>query len=385
MRRAKVRARAGRVHPARAHARPCAQPLTGGGTRARRVRRYVGFLLLVLTILYIPISRQALSVFVCQEANCGRGEWFPVQSPGTDADLSSYINEFASEYSQVVASYKMNNGTAVADSMVLSLAPPDSCEACAFLSGPGPDGKCPAAMAAALCPSMHSLRLVAAPQIDCEAQWPYYIPGAILTLLMFTVGLPYLFYMLTHRHVKMYESLPVYAKEEKPRGKARVSASGRFLGQTLGRSMSRRFGHHAAEVFTWFEANDQWMRRVKGARRNRAKALYADFDYSWRYWKLIILGIKFVIILIDAFKTQHADVLTAPTLMLCAHACLLLLLLFAHPYTDRRPDSFSISIAVANVFNYCVLLMMGMRVTAPSYMLTFLLLVNFLVVNLNNG
>ena len=57
---------------------------------------FVGFLIATVTILYIPISKQGLSVFVCTDQDCTTNQWFPIQSPGQDANLANQ-DELASQ------------------------------------------------------------------------------------------------------------------------------------------------------------------------------------------------------------------------------------------------------------------------------------------------
>merc|ERR1712196_377578 len=113
-------------------------------------------------------------------------------------------------------------------------------------------------------------------------------------------------------------------------------------------------------------------------RRDR-RHVDAPFHWSWRYWKLIILGQKFLIILIDAFKTKSGDPIETPIYMLLVHTSMLLLALVARPYTDNRPDLFAIAVSSANVFNFCVLIMFAMRVKAPGYLLYLIVIANFVL------
>ena len=327
---------------------------------------YVGVLMTLVLILYIPISRQALSVFICDEHVCSADEWFPVQSPGADANLASYIQSFTKDYTDIVAAISSSNGTAYE-----ALGPPSSCQECAWLSGPGAGNTCPSALSEQLCPTSTTFRLTAAPQIDCTQQWPFYMPGSLLTLVMFTFGVPYMFYQLTNRHTAMYGSLPIY--EEMPKSPTKAAAQHGHLS-----SLFHRRNDGGWKGSPW-ELDDQWMRRVRKADKNRAKSLYADFEFEWRYWKLLMLGMKFFIIVIDILKTKFTSVLAAPVLMLLVHASMLMLSVFARPYTDKRPDLLSMSISFANVFNWALLLIMAMRVAAPAFMIYVILAVNLLL------
>jgi len=329
---------------------------------------YVGLLMTLVLILYIPISRQALSVFICDQHLCSADEWFPVQSPGTDANLASYLQSFAKDYADIVSAISNSNGTAYE-----ALGPPRSCQECDWISGPAAGNTCPSYLSTQLCPGSSSLRLTAAPQIDCNQQWAFYMPGSLLTLIMFTFGVPYMFYQLTNRHTAMYGDLKIY--EDLPM-KSPTKAAAQH-GHVY--NLFHRRNHDGGWKGTPWELDDMWMRRVRNAVKNRAKNLYADFEFEWRYWKLLMLGMKFFIIVIDMLKTKFTSLLAAPVLMLLVHASMLMLSVFARPYTDKRPDLLSMSISFANVFNWALLLIMALRISAPSFMIWIVLAVNLLL------
>jgi len=332
---------------------------------------YVGFLMLLVLILYIPISKQAISVFICDEHNCKLGEWFPVQSPGTDATLSTYINSFTDSYVSAVAALTAD-GNSTGDSTVQALAPPTTCQRCNFLSGPV-NGQCPAYLADELCAPSTSLRLAASPSIDCLQQWAFYIPGALLTLLTFTLGVPWMFYQLTTRHTRMYDSLEIYVEDRKKKGSPSRPGQHHHEPKWILYDCFRG-SHHG---YTQWQMDDMWLRRVRQAKRNRAKSLYADFEYDWRYWKLVMLAVKFLVIMVDAVAAQFESPLVAPMLMIMIHSCMMLLSVFARPYTDKRPDLFSMSITLANIINWSCLFIFAAKIAAPSWVLWLLLGANF--------
>jgi len=92
-----------------------------------------------------------------------------------------------------------------------------------------------------------------------------------------------------------------------------------------------------------------------------------------------MLVVKFSVIVVDAFKGKFTSPLVAPILMLIIHCAMLLLSVYATPYTDKRPDLFSLSITFANVFNWTVLLIFAAQIRAPSWVIWLLLGVNLLL------
>ena len=361
---------------------------------------YIGVLIILVNFLYLPISRQALSVFICDTHDCASGEWFPLQSPGSEASLWTYLTQFGSKFADAAAAIGAgaNESTAEAEEDALMMfRPAEACTACFWLgndrdhaplpywhnasvSAPGYEGvkqwaqglvsygggsSCPAHLAADLCPGGDSSRLASAPQIDCDQQLAFYLPGTLLTILMFTVGVPYLFYTITHRHTEFYDDLDIYQLSAADRNaKKQAMRKGRLSQRTK------------EALFTPVELEDIWQRRVQNAGRNRAKNLYSFFKYQWRYWKLIRLGEKFLIVVVDVLKTKLGHPAVAPILMLAIHSCMLMLGLFARPYENAIPNMLSIAISAANVFNYCLLLTTAVRVASPPSLVYGILFVN---------
>jgi hypothetical protein len=352
---------------------------------------YIGFLMVIVSFLYIPISRQALGVFICKRQECQQGEWFPLQSPGSESSVWTYLTQFASTYLEAARALGGPGfNTSASTAAILSMRPADSCTPCQWLGnerallpivygggnvsgallqgdygGAAIMGSCPADLATELCPPSSSMRLTAAPQIDCLQQWVFYIPGVILTLAMFTLGVPYMFYNLTRRHVAMYESLDIYVVDKKA---SASTPAARRVAAAQSRS-----------AYSALELEDLWRRRVQRAARNRAKNLYADFEYRWRYWKLIILAMKFLVVVVDVLKTVFPSHVAAPALMLTIHVVMFFFVFFARPYIDNKPNMLAIAISFANVFNYCVILTAAARIPSEPWMVSVLLVVNFVL------
>merc|ERR1719326_436101 len=109
---------------------------------------YIAFLLLIMGLLYVPITKQAFSVWVYFGKSCAVGSWYPVASPSTS--LSSI---FSSQIKPDLDSLDQLTGTK------------GECESCTFLSGPAADSSCP--FTTELCPATSSLRLRASPNLNC--------------------------------------------------------------------------------------------------------------------------------------------------------------------------------------------------------------------------
>ena len=53
-----------------------------------------------------------------------------------------------------------------------------------------------------------------------------------------------------------------------------------------------------------------------------------------------------------------------------------ILSVYARPYIDKRPDLFAISLSMANMFNFVLLVVFAMRIPVPDWMGWILLVVN---------
>ena len=86
---------------------------------------------------------------------------------------------------------------------------------------------------------------------------------------MFTVGVPFLFYTITHRHTEFYDDLDIYqlSAADRNAGCARRCARG------ASRSAPRRRSSRRS-------SEDMAAARVQIAVRNRAKNLYCFFKYQ---------------------------------------------------------------------------------------------------------
>lgn len=138
--------------------------------------------MVISSLLYIPVTKMIVSVWICDQKRCATGEWYPLPSPTFNLQQMFSPSKFVSE-----------------EDLLDSLAGQSGqCEPCAFLSsGRVADGSCPAAFSDRLCPELQTSRLRASPSLDCLSEvWPYYGTAAMLMILCFTVGVPVVYYEL---------------------------------------------------------------------------------------------------------------------------------------------------------------------------------------------
>mmetsp|Transcript_26722 Transcript_26722/g.78707 ORF Transcript_26722/g.78707 Transcript_26722/m.78707 type:complete len:803 (-) Transcript_26722:51-2459(-) len=200
----------------------------------------VSVFLLLLSILYMPITRLLLVVWVPVERTCAAGQWIPEYASNLEASSSQFLSQGSSR-----------------------------CEPCDFIS-PGystpwsgvqynTEGKCDATF----CPAETSVRSFEDPRLDYQDEvLPFFGPASIATLLGFTVGVPVLYGVIVHLHTKQLEKdINVHA--------------------------SRGLVQSVHNMFTVIRQRDlYWDYRV-GQSENRAKSLYAIFEYRFRFMKVL--------------------------------------------------------------------------------------------------
>eukprot|EP00003_Mantamonas_plastica_P028940 TRINITY_DN676_c2_g1_i18.p2 TRINITY_DN676_c2_g1~~TRINITY_DN676_c2_g1_i18.p2 ORF type:complete len:576 (+),score=111.56 TRINITY_DN676_c2_g1_i18:1008-2735(+) len=134
---------------------------------------FIEIMMMVLTILYIPITRTILSATVCVGRTCPAGSKF--------VDKSS-----AAAQSRDVTSFSLSKSF---------------CETCAFLD------KC--IITNELCPEVSDIRLVADSSLSCPREiYPFYVPAGALIFFCFTIGMPLLWHKLTNISEKFLNEMP---------------------------------------------------------------------------------------------------------------------------------------------------------------------------------
>ncbi|KAH6589914.1 hypothetical protein BASA61_005456 [Batrachochytrium salamandrivorans] len=135
------------------------------------------FIILFLSLTYIPVSTSLLQVFGCTWQTCDSGSEFVVHS------LSLDVSSFATELSTTTF-----NGTA--------------CSTCSFNTST-------CSIAASLCPGDRDYRLNADQSLSCSSEiLPYYGPGAVLMFFVICIGVPYIYYRLTALATKLVRNIP---------------------------------------------------------------------------------------------------------------------------------------------------------------------------------
>mmetsp|Transcript_42041 Transcript_42041/g.104189 ORF Transcript_42041/g.104189 Transcript_42041/m.104189 type:complete len:577 (+) Transcript_42041:826-2556(+) len=283
---------------------------------------YIGFLLIILQMIYIPVTTALLAVWHCKETSCPVGSWYPV------------------------ASSTLSAGATLA-SLAMSSA---NCEPCAFMGRSAKpaigdfdylasitQGTC--SMANELCPNVSSLRLVASPDRECEASlWPFTGTASVLMFLCFTLGTPFLYGFLIREHARRYRALPA---------------------------------DPAAD------ADDQWAWRTQNSTANKARNLYSDFEFKWRYYKLLVLFQKLALVSVIVYVLDYPILASAAFVLI--HGTFLVINSYSRPYLDPRPDWLAIAVSVVSTFNPAMILVSFLGVYVPPWFGLVMLAVNVMI------
>jgi len=189
-----------------------------------------------------------------------------------------------------------------------------------------------------------------------------------------------MYYELTRRHTKRYNSLDVNMTAEEESTKQ--STKGKSALVEMKDRLARRRGSATGALpeaelsMSRADIDLQWAMRVKKSQNNKARNLYADFEYEWRYWKLIILGQKFVLVVLNILMAGYGSAFGAAVSMCVVHGFMLGLTMFAAPYMDHRPDYLAVSISFANLFNMILAALAFSGFAMPEEMVYALLVVN---------
>ncbi|KAJ1622588.1 hypothetical protein T492DRAFT_846174 [Pavlovales sp. CCMP2436] len=253
-------------------------------------------LTLLLAIIYIPITRYALTAWYSYGVSCGRGFRFP--------ELTVSLTE--------TLSVSLRGGDIV-------------CEPCVFASfdqeavswAHSLNFKTAGACLAQFCSSETTSKRSAN---DVRYNYGSIIlsflgPVSILTLLAVSIGIPLFNFRLTQQHSRSLSRLTV----------------------------NKEFAKAVVELqeMTW--------RYHLFATRNRATSLYAPFRRAWRQTWLLVMAQRLIATVVTAsfVGVRVADTVVMPAV----HGLFLLFWLGARPFFDAKTSAFAVALAVASLFN----------------------------------
>jgi len=289
-------------------------------------RFFLAFVLILCSILYTPITKQLLSVFLCEQQACQRGDWYPKSAKSWESAF------FAA------ASFEARAR--------------GECEPCKFLTYPSTNRSSPVwqADASALLPT-YGASCPAFPEVCsgetidvlqqdhtmlCDESQAFYIVASLLMLVGFTCIVPYLFYTLTTTHTRVLKDIYI----EPARLDTCVVQTPAPL---YARLLCCRWTDGASpEDIAW----DYRVLRT----RNRAKTLYEHFEWRFRYFRLVLLLYKLVLVCVVLFLARRSAT-AASVLSAFMHLCFFIISITQQPYFNPASDALSSAAAFANTVN----------------------------------
>ncbi|ORZ34147.1 hypothetical protein BCR44DRAFT_1486082 [Catenaria anguillulae PL171] len=254
----------------------------------------IKLVLFALGLMYIPMSSQILSTFMCHWVTA------PVGSEFVHRNTALTMDSILSDFSKTTF-----NGTAVTS--------------CGFRSD-----QC--SIIADLCPETTDLRLAADQSLSCLAEiYPFYLPGAIISLATIIIGIPWLYYKLIRVSHKFVAALPV--------------------GQDL-------------------PPQERWNLQCR-LTTSSCKSLFVMFEMKWRYYKLATLVHKLLIVAVLIFGSS------ASFAVICAltatHSLFAVTSISSRPYVRKVEDLLAIVCLLVNVGNAVVTLLIALSFSIPSW------------------
>jgi len=368
---------------------------------------FIDILLLVLSLLFTPIARFLLAVFVPLNLRCGSGEWFPVFSYALETAI---LGAASPQAALSAASGKGRD---------------EVCESCDFfdfganahssasgtsnisLSGVTPVLSTACAAYPRACEGQDIIVLDADRSLDFNSQvQPFYYPASLLMLIGFTGMLIYLYYAIVRAHVRALDTVPIDSDALADVAERAASQRWRLCSLLMcsnpkaqpspvalsciaiggaahslssipitprGLTRSPR-GENSSPVTVDGEDVDQhtrenqlhaeraqaasaslaWEYRVLRS-RNRARTVYIHFSYRWRYFRMIHVVQKLVLVLIVTFAANRVPV--ANICLLTIYALWFLVALLQRPYFDGASNALNVAASMACTVNAILLLL----------------------------
>ena len=302
---------------------------------------FVSLFILILSVLYTAITKNLLLVFNCIDLTCPKGSWYPTYAHSAAEIWSTAINinaRFGSCETCNFFEYDVSPN-ATADGIALYRGANTTLGLNASLAP-----TCAAFPAA--CAEESKLRVLAADNsLNCATEvMPFYWPASVLSLIGYTVLVPYLFYKIVRQHTEVLNSIELKASRNTSRTRQRT---GRGRGKELADACCSKMTLTA-------KTNIEWDYKVMKS-RNRAKTLYMHFEYRYRYFRLAIIVQKLLLVVIVNFIAGQTNVSCA--LLMAVHFLFLVVAVKERPYFNAAGDALNSAAALACFLNPLLVLL----------------------------
>eukprot|EP00835_Amoeboradix_gromovi_P005273 NODE_481_length_7843_cov_0.394835.p1 type:complete len:718 gc:universal NODE_481_length_7843_cov_0.394835:4725-2572(-) len=190
-----------------------------------------------------------------------------------------------------------------------------------------------------LCLAESDLLLAANPSYSCTSEiYRFFLPGSLLMLVTFTFGVPVLFYRL-------------------------VKTTSRFLTQI--RVINK-------------QGEDIWAIRSHVS-KNSCASIYQSFVMNWKYYKLILMLYRLVIVIIFVFLTSLDYSLVTSISLFLAHSIVFVFSVYSSPYSDKSAQYLYYSVVFVNIINCVVVILKASDVNITDASLPGIIAVNTMI------
>ena len=234
-------------------------------------------ILIILGFCYVPVTQNLMEILFCNKLKCGIDQIFNRPIP----DVLGLT---------LIKPYK----------------PFSNCLECIF------DEQCP--LTSNLCPGESDIVLVANNSFSCSSEiYVYFLPGAVLMLVCFTLGVPLLFHSL-------------------------IKTISKFLKQIR---ITDKSGEEIWHIQTLVS-------------KNSCSSLYKSFVLKWKYYKLFLMIYRLLIVVIFVFLNSWASSVVTSISLFFAHSLAFIFSLYSSPYSNKS-EQFLFFTAICNNIINCIL------------------------------
>ena len=255
--------------------------------------------LILLGFIYIPITTDTLEMLFCKELKCKVNEVIDRGFPtALSFDLLSHSEQFG------------------------------QCKPCLF------DSMC--TIGNQLCQQESDLRLISDPSFSCSSEiYKYFLPGSILMLAGFTIGVPFLFYKLVKIISKFLLQIRVSDKQ----------------------------------------GEDVWAVQSHLS-NNSCSSMYKSFVMNWKYYKLVLMGYRLLVVLIFVFLSSLEYNIAASVCLFMAHVGALLFTIKSQPYASLSIQLLYYCIILVNIINCGLVITNASGIILQDSLIPFIVTLN---------
>lgn len=296
---------------------------------------FLRLLLLTMSLVYIPVGSGIFLIFNCNPFDCGAGYRL--------GDQGSWLF-----YNKTTA--ELREGRRI-----------EWCAPC--YRADFSTQRCSARAHAALCARQTDERLEYNFRARCEGMQTFFYPAAALSVIMFVIGVPVIFYRLITTSARMLdESFPSSLRDVAPPLAVATGADGTTQAATA----------------TPEEEEETWNRKV-GQSRNVAKFLYQPFEQRFRYVRLFQLIQKLLIVAATVYVYRRSGVRPEYVALFAGfaiHLAATALLLRYRPFISNFEDKISWVMSGALTLDCLVGVLLLFSVDIPPWLMIVLIVLN---------